>query len=284
MNKEFFCHQNVSAKLYRIGVFSQMNRITVKTLRHYDEIDLLKPAYVDEDSGYRYYTSDQLLPLHKILALRDMGFSLEEIRQVCHGASEEQLLQRRKQELLKIIAETSEKLARVEGYLTGGHLEDDYRVVLKSLPAVTIASMRVHLDSYADLFYKMPDMGLEMEKAGCACSEPEYCFTMYYDDAYREQDVDAEICEAVTERKEDRGDLKFRDLPSVALAACVMHKGPYRTLPRAYHAIVSFIEDSGYEIIGHQRESYIDGIWNKDSEEEWLTEIQFPVRKIKSIE
>ena len=169
MNKEFFCHQNVSAKLYRIGVFSQMNRITVKTLRHYDEIDLLKPAYVDEDSGYRYYTSDQLLPLHKILALRDMGFSLEEIRQVCHGASEEQLLQRRKQELLKIIAETSEKLARVEGYLTGGHLEDDYRVVLKSLPAVTIASMRVHLDSYADLFYKMPDMGVEMEKAGCVC-------------------------------------------------------------------------------------------------------------------
>ncbi|MCR0206020.1 MerR family transcriptional regulator [[Clostridium] innocuum] len=284
MNKEFFCHQNVSAKLYRIGVFSQMNRITVKTLRHYDEIDLLKPAYVDEDSGYRYYTSDQLLPLHKILALRDMGFSLEEIRQVFHGASEEQLLQRRKQELLKIIAETSEKLARVEGYLTGGHLEDDYRVILKSLPAVTVASMRVHLDSYADLFYKMPDMGLEMEKAGCVCREPEYCFTMYYDDEYREQDVDAEICEAVTERKEDRGDLKFRDLPSVALAACVMHKGPYRTLPRAYQAIVSFIEDSGYEIIGHQRESYIDGIWNKDSEDEWLTEIQFPVRKIKSIE
>ena len=153
MNKEFFCHQDLSEKLYRIGVFSQMNRITVKTLRHYDEIGLLKPAYVDEDSGYRYYTSDQLLPLHKILALRDMGFSLEEIRQACNGASEEQLLKRRKQQLLKIMAETGEKLARVEGYLSGGHLDDEYRVILKSLPAVTIASMRVHLDSYADLFY-----------------------------------------------------------------------------------------------------------------------------------
>ena len=142
MNKEFFCHQDLSEKLYRIGVFSQMNRITVKTLRHYDEIGLLKPAYVDEDSGYRYYTSDQLLPLHKILALRDMGFSLEEIRQACNGASEEQLLKRRKQQLLKIMAETGEKLARVEGYLSGGHLDDEYRVILKSLPAVTIASMR----------------------------------------------------------------------------------------------------------------------------------------------
>lgn len=281
MNREFFCHQDLSVKLYRIGIFSQMNRITVKTLRHYDEIDLLKPAYVDEDSGYRYYTSDQLIPLHKILALRDMGFSLEEIRQVCNGASQEQLLKRRKQELLKIIAETSEKLARVEGYLAGGHLDDDYRVILKLLPEVTIASMRVHLDSYADLFYKMPDMGMEMEKAGCECKEPEYCFTMYYDDEYRDQDVDAEICEAVTELKEDCGDLKFRVVPQVALAACVMHKGPYQTLPLAYRAIVSFIEESGYEIIGHQRESYIDGIWNKDSEEDWLTEIQFPVRKLQ---
>lgn len=281
MNREFFCHQDLSVKLYRIGIFSQMNRITVKTLRHYDEIDLLKPAYVDEDSGYRYYTSDQLIPLHKILALRDMGFSLEEIRQVCNGASQEQLLKRRKQELLKIIAETSEKLARVEGYLAGGHLDDDYRVILKSLPEVTIASMRVHLDSYADLFYKMPDMGMEMEKAGCECKEPEYCFTMYYDDEYRDQDVDAEICEAVTELKEDCGDLKFRVVPQVALAACVMHKGSYQTLPLAYRAIVSFIEESGYEIIGHQRESYIDGIWNKDSEEDWLTEIQFPVRKLQ---
>lgn len=200
---------------------------------------------------------------------------------MCNGASQEQLLKKRKQQLLKIMAETGEKLARVEGYLSGGHLDDEYRVILKSLPAVTIASMRVHLDSYADLFYKMPDMGLEMEKAGCECKEPEYCFTMYYDDEYREQDVDAEICEAVTEMKEDRGDLKFRELPVVELAACVMHKGAYRTLPLAYRAIVSFIEDNGYEMIGHQREAYIDGIWNKDSEDDWLTEIQFPVRKIQ---
>ena len=62
-----------------------------------------------------------------------MGFSLEEIRQVCNGASQEQLLKKRKQQLLKIMAETGEKLARVEGYLSGGHLDDEYRVILKSL-------------------------------------------------------------------------------------------------------------------------------------------------------
>ena len=120
-----------------------------------------------------------------------------------------------------------------------------------------------------------------IERYGTLLKEPEYCFTMYYDDEYREQDVDAEICEAVTEMKADRGDLKFRELPAVELAACVMHKGAYRTLPLAYRAIVSFIEDNGYEMIGHQREAYIDGIWNKDSEDDWLTEIQFPVRKIQ---
>ena len=93
--------------------------------------------------------------------------------------------------------------------------------------------------------------------------------------------MEGEICEAVTEMKEDRVDLKCLDLTAVELAACVMHKGAYRTLPLAYRAIVFFIEYNGYEMIGHQREAYIDGIWNKDSEDDWLTEIQFPVRKIQ---
>lgn len=121
---------------------------------------------------------------------------------------------------------------------------------------------------------------VKMEKAGCECAIPEYCFTIYYDEEYRESDIHAEICEAITEKPEDTELVQFKVLPAVDMAACVLHKGPYYTLPQAYGAIVQFIEESGYEIIGYQRESYIDGIWNKDTEDEWLTEIQFPVRKI----
>ncbi|MEG0366588.1 MAG: MerR family transcriptional regulator [Coprobacillus sp.] len=283
MTNEFVsCAATVSTsnKLYRIGLFSQMTRLTIKTLRYYDDIDLLKPEYVDEENGYRYYTSAQLPVLHKIISLRDMGLSIPEIKDVFNGSSEEKVLSKKKNVLLKEMAEMNRKLACIEGYLSGDCLDSEYRVVLKSLPEVKIASMRVHLKSYADLFYKMPEMGLEMEKRNCECAVPEYCYTMYYDDGYKATDVDAEICEAITELKEDTDKVAFKVVPEVELAACSLHLGPYERLPQAYMAIINFIEESGYEIVGHVRESYIDGIWNKDSDEEWLTEIQIPVKKI----
>ena len=65
--------------MYRIGMFSKINKVTVKTLRYYDEVGLLIPAYVDEENGYRYYTSNQLPIIHKIKALRQMGFTIDEI-------------------------------------------------------------------------------------------------------------------------------------------------------------------------------------------------------------
>lgn len=281
MSRENCYVEKSPQKLYKIGMFAQMNRVTIKALRHYDDIGLFKPEYVDEMNGYRYYTSDQLPQLHSILALRELGFSLEDIKKVSDGVSEKDLLIRKKCELLHEMADIQKQIARVEGYLSSNCLNSDYRIVMKSIPEVIIASMQVHMDGYEDLFNYMPAMGNEMEKAGCECAIPEYCFTIYYDEEYRESDIHAEICEAVTEKKDDTELIQFKVLPAVDLAACVLHKGPYYTLPKAYEAIVQYIEESGYEIIGYQRESYIDGIWNKDTEDEWLTEIQFPVRKIE---
>ena len=65
--------------MYLIGMFSKINRITTKALRHYDEIGLLKPGCVDQNTGYRYYTSDQLFRLHRIMAYKQLGLTLEEI-------------------------------------------------------------------------------------------------------------------------------------------------------------------------------------------------------------
>lgn len=280
MNKDYEC-EKIPQRLYRIGMFSQMNKITIKTLRHYDDIGLLKPEYIDENNGYRYYTSAQLPRLHQILSLKEIGFSLEEIKFVLEGASEEKLLMKKKSDLMLEMAELGKKIASIESYLTRDTKIHDYHIITKPLPSVIVASLRVHMKSYADLFDMMPAMGLEMEKAGCECADPEYCFTIYYDEGYKESDINAELCEAVTKMKEDQGDVKFKVLPAVDMAACILHKGPYETLPESYSAIVNFIEESGYEIIGYQRESYIDGIWNKETQDEWLTEIQFPIRKIE---
>ena len=86
------------------------------------------------------------------------------------------------------------------------------------------------------------------------------------------------MCEAVTEKKEDTGSLRFKELPEIQ-AACIYHRGSYDEFPRTYAAILDYIEGNGYEICGNIRERYIDGVWNKETEQEWLSEIQIPVRK-----
>ena len=276
MREEYSCEIKEEPKRYKIGMFSRMNRVTVKALRHYDEIGLLKPESVDEGTGYRYYTSAQLPLLHQIIALRDMGFTLEEIRSIKAGNSEREMLAYKKQQVLKEIAEKTAKLAKIESYLASERKE--CHIVIKELPEVTVASMRTVMEDYSGLFSLMPMMGGEMERLGCTCAEPEYCFNIYHDGGYREEEVDVEICESVTEKRKDSDLIQFKVIPGVKTAVCALHRGPYGSLPETYMQVVRHIEENDYEIIGNARESYIDGVWNKDSEEDWLTEVQFPVR------
>ena len=89
-----------------------------------------------------------------------------------------------------------------------------------------------------------------------------------------------EVCQAVTGKKPNFGKVTFKVLPEVPEAACIFHKGSYDTLHKSYAVLLNYIEENGYEICGNIRESYIDGVWNKDTAGEWLTEIQIPVRRI----
>jgi effector-binding domain-containing protein len=209
-----------------------------------------------------------------------MDFSLEEIKKVQQGVSVQDMLQNKKVELMKKIAEETMKLSQVEFYLLHKSVEREYNIILKELPEVIVASMRTVIANYGDLFRFVPPMGLEMERLGCVCAVPEYCFNVYHDGEYKETDVDVEICEAVTEMKENSEMLTFKKIDKVNTAACVLHKGSYAGFPKAYGAIMQWMEENGFEMTDYPRESYIDGIWNKESEDEWLTEIQFPVRKI----
>ena len=122
-------------------------------------------------------------------------------------------------------------------------------------------------------------MGDEMRRQGAVCSEPAYCFTIYHDGEYREQDIDVEVCEAVVRACPDSEMVRYKTIPGVPQAACVLHRGPYSTLRDAYAFLYRWIGENGYRPTGPSRDSYIDGIWNKDSEEEWLTEIQVPVEE-----
>ena len=119
MSRENCYVEKLPQKLYKIGMFAQMNRVTIKALRHYDDIGLLKPEYVDEINGYRYYTSAQLPQLHRILAMRELGFSLEEIKKVNDGVSEKDLLIRKNVNCYKKWLISKNRLHVLKGILQG---------------------------------------------------------------------------------------------------------------------------------------------------------------------
>lgn len=152
-------------------------------------------------------------------------------------------------------------------------------IIIKELPKVKVASIRRIIKNYSELFSLLNSATKkEFKKAGCVYATPNYCFNVYHDGEYKESDIDVEICEAVTELKKDNDTVKFKELDKFPMAVCILHKGSYSNLGESYSYVFKWIEENKYEVIDNPRESYIDGIWNKENEEEWLTEIQIPVK------
>lgn len=263
-------------------MFSKLGKVTVKTLHHYDEVGLLIPAHVDDENGYRYYTSDQLFRLHKIVALRQMGFSIPEIAGIVDGHNIAGLLEQRKAEMESEVQTVTDRLFRLNHYIQeqkeGQTMQ--YQAVVKEIPACTVFAARHTIPNYAALMGIMPALGEKVGKAnpGLKCVEPDYCFNVYLDGEYRDTDINVEICQAVTSRGKDGEGFVFKEIPAVT-AVSVLHRGAYENISAAYAYAIQWVEQNGYRITDPVRESYIDGIWNKDNADDWLTEIQVPVEK-----
>ena len=231
------CEGKTGDTLYKIGMFAAMNHVTVKTLRFYEEQGLLMPALIHPETGYRYYTLSQMAVLHQITALKLAGFTLEEIARIHSGADEEAVLLKKKVELLARIADLTRQIAVVDGYLSKKKTNLSAPVLIKTIPETTVAFMPIRLESYDGLFDRMPEMGALMEKAGCTCALPEYCFTNYLEPGYKDADILVEICESVVAATEEAGGLQFKTLPEIQ-AACVFHKGSYRTFSESYETVL----------------------------------------------
>ncbi|MFA6941144.1 MAG: MerR family transcriptional regulator [Clostridiaceae bacterium] len=267
--------------MYQIGEFLKMSKTTIKTLRYYDEIGLLEPEKVDDFTGYRFYTTQQLLKLHYIKAFKQIGLSINEIKLIMAGQNEMNILKKRKSGLNAEMERITDQLSRIEFILSGKEEESfmSYQAIIKELPECIVYYKRLTVPSYDSYFKIISAIGEECMKANpdIKCSVPEYCFIVYLDGEYKEKDINIEFCEAVNKFGNETGGIKFKKIESV-MAVSVMHKGSYSGLSKAYAYAFKWIEDNGYTAADNPRESYIDGIWNKDSIDEWLTELQIPVK------
>lgn len=264
--------------LFKIGAFAQMNRVTVKALRFYEEEGLLKPAYIDDMTGYRYYKLGQMADVHRISALKEAGFTLQDIKLINDGNDKMAVIAKRKAEILNKIAELTRMLAVIDGDLLSFETLNA-PVLVKKIDKVLVAKTTTRIKSYDDLFDVMPQMGYEMERLGLECAVPDYCYTEYLEAGYSEENILVSCCQAITKKGGESKNVFYEETPEI-LAACIYHKGGYDKLPNTYASVINYINNHGYEIDGNIREVYIDGIWNKDNETDWLTEIQIPVRRI----
>lgn len=268
--------------MFQIGAFSKLCKVTVKALRYYDELDILKPELINPETGYRMYSTLQLAKVSEIVRLKEMGFSLDEIRFILKNPLPPEkltgLLEAKKRDIADEISREEMKILRIKEYIRNIKEEKFMsECLIKELPEVIVASMRKVIKKYDDLFEIVPPMGKIMGEHGAVCREPAYCFNIYHDEEYKEENIDVEVCEAVTKKLESKDGITYKKIDGVKTAACIYHKGPYSLLGNSYSVLLKWIDESGYKIIGQPRESFIDGCWNKESDADWLTEIQIPV-------
>lgn len=275
--------------MLKIGDFSKLSLVSVKALRYYDELGLLRPARVDASTGYRYYSASQLTRLNRILAMKDMGLSLEQIALLLDKEPTPDqirgMLRLKEVELHQQLEEGQARLARIEAWLQAFEQEATmpaYDVVLKSVAPLQVAQARGIAPKM-----EQPELGMtlgrlfgevmgSLSQQGATVVGPG--ITLYYDTEFRDRDISVGACLAFEGELRDSEQVKVAELPAVETMASVIHHGSFSTMHQAYNAVLKWIEANGYHISGPNRELNLEFEPGGD-ESKFVTEIQFPVEK-----
>lgn len=267
-----------------IGDFARHGRVSVRMLRHYDAIGLLRPAYVDQVTGYRSYDAGQLSRLNRIVALKGLGFSLQQVRSILEDeVSVEELrgmLRLRQAELRSQIATDTARLAQVEARLRiiereGAMPADDVQV--KRIPGVRVAELTTTAASFepesigpviGPLYDELRD---RLDRAGLTPSGPDIA---YYEDSPDGDGILVHATIPVDAGPGEDHDFAIVDLPEIEQAATTLHRGTMDNVMPTIQALARWIDANGYRSVGYNRELYIELGENRDA---WVTELQEPI-------
>ncbi|MCW2502426.1 MAG: DNA-binding transcriptional regulator, MerR family [Actinomycetia bacterium] len=274
--------------MFNIGDFARLGRVSVRMLRHYDAIGLLKPAVVGEASGYRFYSAGQLRRLNRVIALKDLGFTLAQVRDIVDDAVDvaelRGMLRLRRAELEAQLAADAVKLAGVEARLRTIEREGQMTtqdVVLKEIPPLRIAELAAtaagygpeHIGPVIGPLY--PELMRRIGETSLTPAGPAM--------AYYEPDP-GESGDAVTVHAgipvaggPDGADVTIVDLPAVPSAATLIHHGPMDDVMQSLQSLARWIEDNGYRPVGYHREVYLD--YHPDNTANGVTELQVAVTR-----
>ena len=269
--------------MLKIGEFSKLSRVSIRMLRHYDEIGLLKPAEIDRFTGYRYYNPDQLPVIGRITALKDMGFQLADIVKILDVYDDRETLDdyfaMRQAELKEItetahyqmrLLDTARKRLRKEQNMS-------YNVSIKTIPERYAATVHMTIPRYEDEGLVWQILNEETAPLNVIPAEPCLVAAEYLDDEYKEEDVELVAWKTVKGDYPDTEHVKFKTLPAVKVASCMV-KGGYDQMPEVYGAVISWVNDNGYECAGPMFNIYHVSPHETQDPDEYVTEVCYAVK------
>lgn len=265
--------------MFRIGEFARFTRVSVKMLRHYDEIGLLPPAHVDPRTGYRWYAAAQLPSLNRILLLRDLGFGLDEIADD-GGVDVDSAYERRERELRAELGRASARLRAVRARrlmlaaVGPARLTD---VVVRPIGTELVATL-ADVDDVPAAFYEVEGY---VRQHGARAARPPM--------ALLGDGGTATVAVPVTMRLPADGVMSVTQLPAVPTMACTVHRGRYGDLGGHLQRMLGWLEETGRQPDGTIREVYLrfgaepelrlPPDYLTDNVDDLVTELQVPVRQ-----
>lgn len=279
--------------MFRIGEFSKIAQVPASLLRYYDDIGLFTPINSNPDTGYRYYSIQQLTQLNRILALKDLGLSLEQVKRLLEDeVSPDEIrgmLTLKKAQIEQTIQTEAIRLRAVESRLQQierkGTFQDD-DVVLKSLPAQPFFSLRFTFKDVAEIFASISEMNQIVHQQIKAKSLGRFVVVIH-SEFYEEKNLDLEVGFLlnhhldITLSLSNNTSMTVRELPSVETAVTAVRFGGPENGHLCYSAIGTWAETHQYKLIAPGREIFIVPP-KPGHESEMVTEIQFPVEAIST--
>ena len=280
--------------MLQIGEFSRLSRISVRMLRHYDQVGLLKPAEQDAQTGYRRYAVSQLAEANRITVLRDLGFPIREIGRLAHADDGElaRALDDRARELEEGIGREQRRLADLRRFrqeVEAGGAAVSCEVTLVSVPPYQVVALRMELADYDEERRAWERLGALLGVKGTAPTETytEYCEFCNEEAgsgssgrAGDDTAVVVEVAVATDAHGEDDGPLCFYRSAALPLAASIKVYGPYENIAPVYASFARWLEDHpALRMAGPTCEVAHRGPWNADDPQDYLTEFLVPVRK-----
>lgn len=273
--------------MFKIGEFSKLTQVTIRMLRYYDETGLLKPAHTDPWTGYRMYRADQIPVLNRIIYLRDSGFQVSEIAEIiAEGADADasliEKLNKKSHEIKANIQSEQEKLKKIafaKKKIMEGSDDLHYHITIKSIPRYQVLSLRRIIPDYyaeGDLWKEISTFASKHQVQMTGDS-----FSIYHDTEYKETGVDVELCVPVLKPGTSSGDFIFRQTEPVPHMASTLVYGDFKNIAGVYISFAKWLqENSGYHMFGLTRQTVHRGFWNESNPDNYLTEIQIPLKKI----